>query len=175
MMKDSSQRSLDELLASLPQEIAPPRRVWPRIAARLERHPRRSRPLFLAAAAAIVGACIASTLTWSVLRGRAAPDSPQPTMRASSFDEPRDAHYVAARDSLESTFRERLALLDPGTRAKIESSLAVIRQAHKDIRKALGSDPANPVLEQLWQSTWHDELNLYDDVIQATQSTLTRT
>jgi hypothetical protein len=174
-MTDSSQKSLDELLASLPQDIAPPRQVWTRIAARLAAHPRRSRPLVYAAAAAMVGACLASALTWSVLRGRAAPDAPQLTMRAPSFEEPRDLHYVAARDSLKSTFRERLALLDPGTRAKIESSLAVIRQAHEDIRRALASDPASPVLEQLWQSTLHDELDLYEHVVQATQSTLTRT
>jgi hypothetical protein len=83
--------------------------------------------------------------------------------------------YVAARDSLELNFRERLKLLDPATRAQIEASLAVIRQAHEDIRKALASDPASPVLEQLWQSTWHDELDLYDHVVQATQPAMTRT
>jgi hypothetical protein len=73
------------------------------------------------------------------------------------------------------TFRERLALLDPATRARIEASLAIIRKAHEDIRKALASDPASPVLEQLWQSTWHDELDLYDHVVRATQPTMTRT
>jgi hypothetical protein len=174
-MTDSSQKSLDELLAGLPRDLAPPRELWPRIAARLAPLPRRSRPILFAAAAAIVGACIAGALTWSVLRGRQAPDAPQLAMVAQRFDEPRDARYVAARDSLESTFRERLALLDPGTRAKIEASLAVIRQAHEDIRNALGADPASPVLEQLWQSTWHDELDLYEHVVQATQSPFTRT
>jgi len=96
-------------------------------------------------------------------------------VRAPSFDDRPNASYVAARDSLEVSFRERLALLDPATRAKIEASLAVIRRAHEDIRKALANDPASPVLEQLWQSTWHDELDLYDHVVQATQPTMTRT
>ncbi len=82
---------------------------------------------------------------------------------------------MAARASLEVTFRERLKLLDPATRARIEASLAVIRQAHEDIRKALASDPGSPLLEQLWQSTWHDELDLYDNVVRATQTTMTRT
>jgi hypothetical protein len=72
------------------------------------------------------------------------------------------------------TFEERLAVLDPVTRAKIESSLAVIRQAHEDIRKALAADPGSPVLEELWESTWHDEFDLYDHVVQATQPTMTR-
>jgi hypothetical protein len=65
--------------------------------------------------------------------------------------------------------------LDPATRARIEASLAVIRSAHEDIRKALAGDPGSPVLEQLWQSTWHDELDLYDHVVRATQPTMTRT
>ncbi len=74
--------------------------------------------------------------------------------QAAVFEEPRNPGYVAARaELLEVSFRERLALLDPATRAKIEASLAVIRRAHEDIRKALASDPASPVLEQLWQST----------------------
>ena len=96
-------------------------------------------------------------------------------MPASNFDEPRNPSYVAARASLEVTFRERLRLLDPATRTRIEASLAVIRQAHEDIRKALASDPGSPLLEQLWQSTWHDELDLYDNVVRATQTTMTRT
>jgi hypothetical protein len=178
-MTDSSQKSappsLDEQLARLPLDIAPPAQLWPRIAARLTPSPRRSRPVLFAVAAALGCACVASALTWSVLRGRAAPEAPQIARHAPGFDEPRDPHYIAARDSLESAFRQRLALLDPATRVKIESSLAVIRQAHEDIRKALASDPASPVLEQLWQSTWHDELDLYEHVVEATQSTLTRT
>jgi len=52
--------------------------------------------------------------------------------------------------------------------------LAVIRQAHEDIRKALAADPESPVLEQLWESTWHEEFDLYDRVVQATQPPMTR-
>ena len=62
----------------------------------------------------------------------------------------------------------------PTTRAKIESSLAVIQKAHEDIRKALAADPQSPVLEQLWESTWHDEFDLYDRVVEATQPTMMR-
>ena len=39
---------------------------------------------------------------------------------------------------------------------------------------ALAADPQSPVLEQLWESTWHDEYDLYDRVVQATQPHLTR-
>ena len=174
-MNKSSQKSLDAQLANLPRDVAPSRNLWPGIVGRLHRSPRRARPLVYAAAAGLAGACVASALTWAVLHGRPAPTPTAVAARASTFDEPRNLRYVAARDSLELSFRERLALLDPATRARIESSLAVIRQAHEDIRKALASDPGSPVLEQLWQSTWHDELDLYDNVVRATQPTMTRT
>jgi hypothetical protein len=52
--------------------------------------------------------------------------------------------------------------------------LAVIQKAHEDIRKALAADPQSEVLQQLWESTWHDEFDLYDRVVQATQPTMTR-
>jgi hypothetical protein len=169
-MNDPLQRSLDEQLANLPRDVAPRRNLWPGIAGRLGQRPRRARPLVFAAAAGMVGACVASALTWAVLHGR--PGS-QLTVRMATFDEPRNPNYVAARDSLEASFRERLVLLDPATRAQIEASLAVIRRAHEDIRQALAGDPASPVLEQLWQSTWHDELDLYAHVVRATQPTMT--
>lgn len=145
--------------------------------------------MLLAVAAGAASICLAAALIWSVLHGR--PEVPatrpmlatrsvpatQPAMaaQAPNLDEPRDASYIAARDSLELSFRQQLALLDPATRAKIEADLAIIRQAHEDIRKALASDPSSPVLEQLWQSTWHDEIDLYEHVVQATQPTMTRT
>jgi hypothetical protein len=178
-MNDSLQKFLDDQLANLPRDVPPPRNLWPGIAGRLHRSQRRARPWVYAAAAGVVGACVASALTWAVLHGRPASPATQLATRvaalAPAFDEPRDPGYVAARDSLELNFRERLALLDPATRAQIEASLAVIRRAHEDIRKALSSDPASPVLEQLWQSTWHDELDLYDHVVRATQPTMART
>jgi hypothetical protein len=93
---------------------------------------------------------------------------------AASFEEPHDAGYLAARTALEETFHERLALLDPATRAQIESNLATIRAAREDIARALAKDPESPVLEQLLESAWHDEFDLYDDVVRTTQPTLAR-
>jgi hypothetical protein len=174
-MNDTMQKSLNEQLESLARDIPPPRNLWPGIAGRLRTSPRRARPMVFAAAAAVAGACLASALTWAVLHGRQTSQAPQlAAAHAPTFDEPRNPRYVAARDSLELNFRDRLKLLDPATRAQIEASLAVIRQAHEDIRKALASDPASPVLEQLWQSTWHDELDLYEHVVEATQPAITR-
>jgi hypothetical protein len=129
-------------------------------------------------AAAAASACLATALTWVVLHARpgsVVDHGPSKATLAVSFDEPRDSGYVAARAALQQTFRERLALLDPKTRAQIESDLAVIRRARDDLRKALSAQPATPVLEQLLESTWHDEFDLYDDVVRATQPTVART
>ena len=192
-MNDPMKKSLDDLLADLPRDIPPPPYLWPGIARRLPPHRRGSNPVLFAAAAGVASTCLAGALLWAVLHGRPGVPATQPMQatlpatgpvsatgpavaaRAPSLDEPRDASYVAARDSLEVSFRQQIAHLDPATRAKIEADLAIIRKAHEDIRKALASDPSSPVLEQLWQSTWHDEIDLYEHVVQATQPTMTRT
>jgi len=166
--------SLDWLIANLPKEIAPPENLWPRVAARLSHKPRYTPPMALAAAMAMAAAGLASLFTWAVLQNRSVPRVIQTVAAVSSFEEPRDSRYLLARDSVEKTFRERLLLLEPATRGKIEASLAVIQGAREDIRKALAADPQSAVLEQLWASTLHDEFDLYDRVVQATQPTMTR-
>ncbi len=173
-MNDASQEKLDRLIAGLPRDIVPPGNLWPGIAARLSGRTRRAPQMALAAAIAMAAAGLASFFTWAVLESRTVPRVIQSVAAANSFEEPRDPKYVQARAAVEKTFRERLALLEPATRAKIESSLAVIQKAHEDIRKALAADPQSPVLEQLWESTWHDEFDLYDRVVQATQPPTTR-
>jgi hypothetical protein len=165
---------LDRLIANLPKEVAPPGNLWPRVAARLSGKPRQGTPMALAAAIAVAAAGLASLFTWAVLEGRSVPRVIQTVAATTSFEEPRDPKYVLARNAVEKTFRERLALLEPATRAKIESSLAVIQRAHEDIRRALAADPQSPVLEQLWESTGLDEFDLYDSVVQATQPAMTR-
>lgn len=172
-MNDRQQESLDRLIVNLPRDVTPPRNLWPGIVDRLVRT-RRGPPMALAAGIVVAAACLASLFTWAVLQSRSAPRLLQTEIAKSSFEEPTDAKYVLARDMMQKTFRERLALLEPATRAKIEASLAVIRQAHEDIRKALAADPESPVLEQLWESTWHEEFDLYDRVVQATQPPMTR-
>jgi hypothetical protein len=173
-MNDRQQESLDRLIASLPKDVVPPGNLWPGIAARLSSRTRRAPPMALAAVIAMAAAGLASFFTWAVLESRTVPRVIQTVAATSSFEEPRDPKYVLARDAMEKTFRERLALLEPATRTKIEASLAVIQKAHEDIRKALAADPQSPVLEQLWESTWHDEFDLYDRVVEATQPTMTR-
>ena len=174
-MDKRPRETLDDLLEMMPRNVAPPRVLWPGIAREIVRAPQRGKRFAIAASVAV--ACLAGSLVWVVLHTPSPPrrdstDAAQST--SESFNEPRDPAYVAARANLERSFRERLATLDPRTRATIESDLALIRRAHEDIRRALADQPANPVLEHLFESTWHDEFDLYDSVVRGTELTTTR-
>jgi hypothetical protein len=173
-MKDHAPTTLDEQLAKLASDIAPPRNLWPGIVGEIARQPRASPALAFAAAAAVI--CFAGALAWVVLHGRpgSSGDGAATAYVGASLAEPRDAGYLATRAALEKTFHERLALLDPITRKQIEASLASIRAAREDIAKSLAADPESPVLEQLLESAWHDEFDLYDDLLRTTQPTLAR-
>jgi hypothetical protein len=166
---------LDERLAKLPRGIVPPRYLWPSITREIARRPRSTPQMMFAAAAAVAAVCLVASLVWSVIH-RESPQAPvaASSSMAMSFDEPHDSGFVAARAALQETFRERLEMLDPATRSKIEANLAVIHKAREDIRKALATDPDSPVLEKLLESAWHDEFDLYDDVIRTTQPSLAR-
>jgi hypothetical protein len=173
-LKDHTPDSLDARLGKLPRDIVPSRYLWPSIEREIERQPLRTPQMVLAAAAAVAALMIAGAIVWAVLHARAVTPTAEAPSIAMNLDEPNDAHYLAARADLVDTFRERLAMLDPATRAKIEANLAVIHKARDDIRKSLAEDPDSPVLEQLLESAWHDEFDLYDDVIRTTQPTLAR-
>jgi hypothetical protein len=173
-MKYQPGESLDARLANLPRDVVPPRYLWPSIERDIARQPPRTPQMVLAAAAVVAVLMFAGAIVWAVLHARALTSPPSAPTLAFSLDEPHDPGYLAARAELLDTFKERLALLDPTTRAKIEANLAMIHKARDDIRKALATDPDSPVLEQLLESAWHDEFDLYDDVIKTTQPTLAR-
>ena len=188
-MSTSHDRRVDEALAQLAREQAPGRDLWPAIARAMQadepaakslaRGSRSPWPTALAASAAL--AALLCALTWSVWHSTA------PTLMATGplpgsatdarpvgFDLPQDADYLAARAALERTFAERLTMLAPPTRARVQSDLQVIRKANADIRDALAHDPASPLLLQLLRSTWQQEIDLYTTVAHATDTLLMR-
>ncbi|MEA3151424.1 MAG: hypothetical protein QOD56_2363 [Gammaproteobacteria bacterium] len=171
-MMEPEFKALDAQLARLSREVIPPRDLWPGIVAGIARKHRDARSIAFAAVAAC--ALFAGVSIWAVLHGGATTRLPLVVAAPGGFAEPSNVKYAATRTVLEATFRERLALLDPVTRTQVEASLAVIKRAHEDIRKALAAEPSNAVLEQLFESTWHDEFDLYDHVVRATQLSLTR-
>lgn len=183
-------RSLEEALASVPRELRPARDLWPEIASatglRNGRQGRESAavnptpwPLALAASIGVIS--LAAALAWSVWRAQPAADlvaqqrsGALATQRPVSFEPPQGAAYLAARAALERTFNERLNLLAPATRSRVQADLETIRKANADIRAALAQDPASPLLLQLLRSTWRQEIDLYMNVSQATEPMLMR-
>jgi hypothetical protein len=188
-MSTSHDRIVDEALAQLSREQAPGRDLWPAIALAMqgdgpaansvERASRSPWPTAMAASLAL--AALLGALTWSVWHSAAPPllaTGPLPgnatAARPVSFGLPQDAGYLAARATLERTFAERLTMLAPPTRARVQSDLEIIRKANADIRDALAQDPASPLLLQLLRSTWQQEINLYTTVAHATDTLLMR-
>ena len=92
-----------------------------------------------------------------------------------NFGPPQSAAYAAASADLERTFNERLKLLAPATRTRVQADLETIRRANADLRSALAHDPASPLLLQLLHSTWQQEIDLYTSVAQSTEPLLRRT
>jgi hypothetical protein len=166
--------NLDQALASLPRSVAPPHDLWPQIARATGQLPAARQtprwPLALAASLAMVS--LVGALCWSVWR------SAQPGGGAGSnvanFEPPQNAAYVAARAALVRTFEERLDLLAPATRQRVQADLALIRKANADIRAALAQDPASPLLLQLLRSTWQQEIDLYTNVSRTTEPLMSR-
>jgi hypothetical protein len=161
---------LDSQLSQLPRELPPPRDLWPGIATSIaaEAAQRRSgRRLPLAMAAGIAIAATAGLLGWRLsLRW---PVEPGSATGAGRFAEPAGSQYVSMRTALEHTYRERLELLAPATRRRIEQDLATIRAANADIRRALAADPQSAVLNRLLESTWQQEFDLYSTVVRNTE------
>ena len=190
-MNSENPGCVDKALARLPRELTPARDLWPAIAqatgpgaARERPEPGLARgprwPVALAASLALVS--LVAALSWSVLRQQAATALLAQDGAASipvrqtmvSFESPRNATFLSARAALEDTYRERLAMLAPATRARVQADLETIRKANADIRDALSRDPASPLLQQLLRSTWQQEIDLYTDVSRNTEPMLTR-
>jgi hypothetical protein len=161
-------------LRALPRVIQPPHDLWPRIEGAIRPRPASHWPLALAAGVAVAG--VAIMLAWKTLPPAAvtpqtAAVGAQP-VTAVSFALPQQAGYRKARSQLEQLFHQRLTLLQPQTRARIETNLKIIDQADDDIRRALEADPASPLLLQQLQSTQQQELDLYTDVVRNTEPAL---
>lgn len=192
------ERRLDDLLAGVRREVPPSKDLWASIEAQLEprastRASLRTRGAWGYALAAGVGAvALTAAVTWELATRPSVPvaangspamvvpgatpeaGAPNRALLAAAFEAPQDARYRDTRAALEKTFRERLDLLAPDTRTRIEQNLAIIRQANDDIRAALAADPNSPLLQQLLESTWQQEIDLYTTVNRTTEPALPR-
>ena len=163
--------------AALPTSIAPPRDLWPGIAARLGGSTpgpiqlrtawRRWVPL---AAAAVLLVAVTATLTYQLARGPVAiADRPEPSVvRPAGFAADRD--FVVAAADLERVLHEERDRLSPETVAVIERNLALVDAAIAEARAALAADPANADLRALLWGAHRQKLDLLERATRLTRS-----
>jgi hypothetical protein len=182
----------DPLLAqasNLTQEIAPPRDLWPAIAARLAEQSRAVSRRFtwpMALAAGFLVAAVSALLTWGVMRDPGM--VPTPNIVASSTATqaaPIPVNYgpnsalgavqLKARDDLLVQFRQQLDELAPETRETVVKNLAIIQRAADEIGAALAQDPASSLLNGLLLSTYQQELQIYSTVVTSGDALTRRT
>jgi hypothetical protein len=147
---EAAARFLAPRVAALPRSVAPARPLWDGIASRLE--PRRFALrtwLPLAAALAIISA-------GGLLLVRSGADDAGPAPVAAADDGERAAYRTAAADL-------QAALLEGGrltgaTASALQRDVVTLDDAIDETGRALRSDPANPVLQQLHLSALRRKL-----------------
>ncbi len=187
---------LNELLASLPREVAPERDLWQGIQAEIAKTPivtdsapvvhfSSSRWFQLAAGVLLVLAT--SFTTYVITRQSFQEDAalqlaqeplPAPALNAMPVNfgpEVLGKDYLQARAELDKVFAERIKTLPPSTRAKLERNLADLRNAAKEISATLAEHPTDPLLQDLLMSTYQRELQLLADVSDVTTPNAART
>ena len=172
---------LDEALASLPEDVAPERDLWPQIRAEIAKTPiaAPASPVqsnWFRLAAAVLLVLATSFVTYYVTRQSMqqqvaknieAVPAPVTPVQPASFTFGRErlgAGYMDARAELDKRFQERIASLPPATRMKVEKNLADLRHAADEISATLAEHPSDPLLQDLLMSTYQSELQLLANV-----------
>jgi hypothetical protein len=186
---------LDEALASLPEDVAPQRDLWPQIRAEIEKTSiaaptlaNRAQSTWFRLAAGVVLVLGSSFVTYYITREsmqaqvvQVTPEAvpaPQVMGQPASFSfgsQRLGADYTNARAELDKRFQQRLASLPPAARAKVESNLADLRRAAAEISSTLAENPSDPLLQDLLMSTYQSELQLLADVSELPTAGSTRT
>jgi hypothetical protein len=170
-------------LRDLPQDVAPPRDLWPAIAAQIApqsvtafaRHtarPASARLMqmrWLAAAAMVAAVAVGIWVGRDLLpfRGTAAGGAPALNAQNGAGATGKvdvtyvpDARYQRQRAALLASLQAQLATLPPESRVKVLTSLAAIDKAKSDLESALGKDPSNALLQGLLVNTYQDEMRV---------------
>ncbi|NLG75249.1 MAG: hypothetical protein GX535_03350 [Xanthomonadaceae bacterium] len=182
--------ALDEALSKLPKSVPTERDLWPRIQAQIEaerpgKDARRGfTPRWYQLAAGVLLVLASSVTTFVIMRDAqerapavATTELPRPEIAAmpASFAGYRlGEDYTKARAQLDLEFEQRLALLPPEAREKVERNLADIRAAAREIADTLAEHPTDPLLHELLMSTYQSELQLLAHVTQMAPATTKR-
>jgi hypothetical protein len=174
-------------LRDLPQDVAPPRDLWPQIAAQITPSAqaatasarRMVRLRWLAAAAAMGCLAVGMWIDRSLLPLNPKAEGGAPT--ASTRVTPgapagldvayvSDPRYQRQRAVLLASLQAQLNSLPPTTRTKVLASLDTIGKAKQDLESALGKDPGNALLQELLVNTYQDEMRVLTDVRSASHA-----
>ncbi|HET9317949.1 MAG TPA: zf-HC2 domain-containing protein [Vicinamibacteria bacterium] len=169
---------LGELLAgaaSLPKSVAPPRDLWPGIAARLRRRTVPS-SYWLAGLAAAAALLVTLTLT---LKPRPTPTATTTSLPAGGEIVPAsarlppeleaaEAEYERATAQLMAAIAQRRDSLPPATMAALHENLRTIDDALASVRAAVIADPTNPRLNHLLASTHQRKVETLRRVVKLT-------
>ncbi len=180
-MTEIDDDKLSKAASRLATEISPEHDLWPGIEEAINK-PKRSRwtPMLAQAAAVVLIVGAASLLTYVAVKYDN-PDVAQVARANLVFE--RTAFggeytfasvYGRAGGDVEARFDRELAKLSPEARESVEVSLAVMRQAIDDIRRALDKDPNNAFLQKLLVEAYGNELALKNRVGRITQRVLAR-
>lgn len=177
---------------SLPRGIAPPRDLWPSIAARIGEREETPRVIDLSsrrpslrgwadrtrwaplAAAAVLLVVASSGLTVALMRGPssappvaeggAAPAQGRATTAFAAF-QPAEAEYESAVTELEAELAARRGSLSPETVEVIEANLAIIDQAIAEARAALEADPSSVALSRYLSGVYRQKVDLLGSAV----------
>jgi hypothetical protein len=182
-------------LGELPRDVAPPRDLWPSIAAQIAAEKEQAgsgvkpagRSRFLptrlqwAALAAVVFAlAVGLWLGRSVLPGKevqsgagvvassVAPSQIAPVVPTAVYVS--DPRYLEQRKEMVAALEAQLKTLPPETQQKVSGSLKTIRESMKAIEAAMGRDPANALLQELLVNTYQDEMRVLTAVNEASDA-----
>lgn len=137
---ESREQRLDDALAKLPLEVAPPEDVWPAVRARLTPRARRRTASRSAIALAVAAALLLAT---SVLLLRS--PSVQPVL--TPVQNVRLSAGASLLAQLTAELEARRDVLSPETIATVEQNLRTINLAIAQTARALAEDPGNVQLE----------------------------
>jgi hypothetical protein len=76
----------------------------------------------------------------------------------------RDAEYQKQREQLWTEVQTKLNTMPPAERAKVGASLATLKKSIEEIQAALGHDPANALLQELFVNSCQEEMRVLTTV-----------
>jgi anti-sigma factor RsiW len=180
----------------LPREIAPPRDLWPAIAARIHataespreviavdfgaaRQPRASRVWVIRIAAAVALVVASSSTTALLLRRPGgepvatlpASTATPPAKTALAAFAPTEAEYQGTVAALYAELRAREGRLSPETVATVEANLRIIDAAIAESRAALAADPGNARIPLLLSGVYQKKVELLQHAVQLSART----